>query len=142
MFARFLPLIFIVTYLLISMLQLIASIDGIMYFFGLHWIFAGFAGLLLVFIPGIGPLAGVYGAVAVWGWPPLAAILLFFWPYIFYAIITALGIAGSFFVWKRLFRPFYTASKKDYIDADFTVKEPDDETFKHPPAFIENRDRE
>lgn len=101
-----LPVLFIAAYILISLLQLIASIDGIMHFFGLHWIFAGFAALLLVFIPAVGPLAGVYGAVAVWNWPPILAVLLFFWPYLVYLLLFLFGTSASFFFLEKSFLAF------------------------------------
>lgn len=130
-----LPIIFIATYLIVSLLQFVASLDGIMYFFGLHWIFSIFAALLLLFIPAIGPLAGVYGAVQVWGWPVWAALLLFFWPYIMYGIMLSLGVTTSFFVWKNAFKPF-NHKKNKYIEPEYTVKESPQEI---KPFYIEKK---
>ena len=139
-----LPVLFIAAYILISLLQLIASIDGIMHFFGLHWIFAGFAALLLVFVPAIGPLAGVYGAVAVWNWPPILAILLFFWPYLFYLFLFLFGTTASFMFWKKAFWPFYVArpfkSKQTQdIEPEFSVKEESRNPQEQTTALIEDK---
>ena len=114
-------LLFIISYLLVSLLQIVASVDGILHFFGLHWIFALFAALLLLFIPAIGPLAGVYGAVEVWGWPIWASLILFFWPYILYGILLLFGVSFSF----RGFRIMNKKEKKepDVIDAVYTIKD-------------------
>ena len=117
-----LPVIFAVSYLLLTLVQLVAALDGIMYFFGLHWIFAFFAAFLLAVIPAIGPLAGVYGAVQAWGWPVWAAVLLFFWPYILYAVMLSLGITSSFFFWKKVTKPF-KENEENIIEPEFTVKE-------------------
>lgn len=138
-----LPVLFIISYIVISLLQLIASIDGIMHFFGLHWIFAGFAGLLLVFIPAIGPLAGVYGAVAVWNWPPVLAVLLFFWPYLVYALLFLFGTTASFVLWKKAFWPFYASrpfkSRTQDIEPDFNIKETNDTDPQESMPLIEDK---
>ncbi len=116
-------LFFLISYLIIALLQIVASIDGILYFFGLHWIFALFAAVLLVFIPALGPLAGVYGAVEVWGWSIWASIFLFFWPYILYGILLLFGVSFSFWNFQSMKRYF----KKDpsVIEASYTVKDQD-----------------
>ncbi len=116
-------LFFIISYLFISLIQIIASIDGILYFFGLHWVFALFAALILVFIPGIGPLAGVYGAVEVWGWSILASVFLFFWPYILYGILVLLGISFSFLNFQSMKK--YYKKRPEVIEASYTVKKED-----------------
>ncbi len=138
-----LPVLFIAAYILISLLQLIASTDGIMHFFGLHWIFAGFAALLLVFIPAVGPLAGVYGAVAVWNWPPILAVLLFFWPYLVYLLLFLFGTSASFVFWKKAFWPFYTSrpfkARPQDIEPEFMVKETDSADSSEPAPRIEHK---
>ena len=138
-----LPVLFIIAYIAISLLQLIASIDGIMHFFGLHWIFAGFAGLLLVFIPAIGPLAGVYGAVAVWKWPTVLAVLLFFWPYLIYLFLFLFGTTTSFLLWKKAFWPFYASSpfksRTQDIEPEFSVKKTNGTDSMKSMPFIENK---
>ena len=96
-----LPVLFAVFYMIVTCLQFIAGIDGIMHIFGLHWIFAGFAAALLVFIPAIGPAVGMYGAVVVWQWPVLLALFLFFWPYFFYAGLLLFGTTRAFSFWKK-----------------------------------------
>ena len=131
-----LPVIFAISYLLHTLVQLVAALDGIMYFFGLHWIFAFFAAFLLALIPAIGPLAGVYGAVQAWGWPAWAAVLLFFWPYILYAVMLSLGITSSFFFWKKAFKPF-KEKNENVIEPEFTVKEDSDE--KNDIFYIERK---
>lgn len=118
---RFLLIIlFILSYVVIGILQIVASIDGILYFFGLHWIFAVLAAVLLLFIPAIGPLAGVYGAVMVWDWSVWSALILFFWPYIFYLALIALGFSASFWSAKELRR--YMKGKPKIIDAEYIVQ--------------------
>ncbi len=132
-----LPLIFAISYLIVTLLQFVAALDGIMHFFGLHWIFAIFAAFLLALIPAVGPLAGVYGAVQVWGWPAWAAILLFFWPYVLYAVMLSLGITTSFIFWKKTFAPFRHTAPKD-IEPEYTVKN-DEEDRPDVTIYIERK---
>ena len=114
-------LFFIFSYLIVSVLQFVASIDGIMHFFGLHWIFAFFAAFLLLAIPAIGPLAGVYGAVAAWGWPVWASLLLFFWPYVLYALLFLCGVRISLSFWKKR-----KNAPPQEIEASYVVKNTQD----------------
>ena len=138
-----LPVLLLIAYIAVSLLQLIASIDGIMHFFGLHWIFAGFAALLLVFVPALGPLAGVYGAVTVWGWPSVLAVLLFFWPYLIYLLLFLFGTTASFVLWKKTFWPFYVARpfkrRPQDIEPEYSVKETDDQNDPAQIRFIEHQ---
>lgn len=115
--ALFIPLFFLLSVIIVGALQIIASIDGILHFFDLHWIFAVFAAMLLLFIPAIGPLAGVYGAVAAWGWSIWAALLLFFWPYILYGILALLGLTSALWSFKTI-----KLSRPKVIDAEYIVK--------------------
>ena len=41
------------------------------------------ASLFITFTPFVGPILGIFGAVFVWDWNILFALLLFFWPYFF-----------------------------------------------------------
>ena len=122
-----LPLLFILFYILITVTQFIASLDGIMHILGLHWIFAGLAAALLIFIPAIGPAAGFYGAVVVWKWPVLPVLFLFFWPYFFYAALILFGSTKLLMYWKNTIWPFYSGKRfrfrHDDIEPEFTVKE-------------------
>ena len=116
----FMILLFLFSYVVVGIMQIVASIDGILYFFGLHWIFALLAAVVLVFIPVIGPIAGVYGAVAAWGWSIWSALLLFFWPYVLYLILIALGFSASFWTAKELRK--YMGKGPTIIDAEYVVK--------------------
>ena len=116
------PAIFLISCLLATVLQFIAALDGIMHFFGLHWIFAIFVAGLLALIPAIGPLAGIYGAVQAWGWPVWAAVLLFFWPYLLYAGLLYSGQKASFWFWKQMFASERRPARSD-IEPDYVVKE-------------------
>ena len=120
--ASFFPVFFIV----ITILQFIAGLDGLMHLFNLHWIFAGFAAAVLVLMPAIGPMVGLYGAVAVWEWNIWLALFLFFWPYFIYFGLIMFGATKTLMFWKKAIWPFYSSnpfrSRRD-IEPEFTVKE-------------------
>ena len=118
----FFPVFFIV----ITILQFIAGLDGIMNIFGLHWIFAGLAAAVLVLVPAIGPMVGLYGAVVVWKWNIWLSLFLFFWPYFIYFGLMIFGTTKALMSWKKAVWPFYSSnpfrSRQD-IEPEFTVKE-------------------
>lgn len=117
-------LFFIIFYILIKLLQFFAGVEGIIHLLGLHWIFSGFAALILLFIPVIGPFVGVYGAVQGWGWSPIWAILLFFGYYFIYFFLFLSGAKVSFDIWKKIFSPSDTFRHgQQDIEPDFTVKQ-------------------
>jgi len=121
------PVLLSIFYIVVTVTQYVANIDGIMHILGLHWIFAGFAAALLFFIPTIGPIAGFYGAVVVWKWPILPVLFLFFWPYFIYAVLFLFGATKLLMFWKNMIRPFYSFKRfkfsQDDIEPEFTVKE-------------------
>ncbi|USG61466.1 hypothetical protein NBZ79_00560 [Sneathiella marina] len=74
-------------YFLLGVFQIAAIMAGVEYWLGWHWVFSAFIGLFLAYIPVIGTVAGVTGAIYGWGWPVLQAVVLFFGPLAFIFII-------------------------------------------------------
>ena len=74
---------FQIGYFVVGLVQLLAVWDGVEYLFGFDSFFgsfvAFFVSLFLAYIPIVGSLAGVYGAVNVWDWSLVKSLLLFFW---------------------------------------------------------------
>lgn len=66
-------------YLVIGFAQLFAISDGIQHATGLGLLVSLIISAITTYIPLLGPGLGVYGAINVWGWPAVQAILLFFW---------------------------------------------------------------
>lgn len=75
------PSAFYIAYLLVGTLQLIAILSAFwMWCDDWHWFFKYFAllvGFAVSYIPIVGSIIGVFGAISAWGWSPLWAILLF-----------------------------------------------------------------
>jgi hypothetical protein len=68
-----------IAYLVIGLVQLFAIMDGVAHALSINKFFAALIALFLTYIPLVGSIAGVYGAVNVWDWGWLQAVVLFFW---------------------------------------------------------------
>ncbi len=84
-----------IAYLLLGLFQIAATFDGVQHLLGVHWLVAGFIGLVLGAFPLIGTAAGVYGATAAWGWSLMSALGLFFGPLVVIAAISMMAQAGG-----------------------------------------------
>jgi len=74
------PTIGFVLFLALGLLQTAAIIGGLEDWVGLHWVIAVPLALLLAYIPIVGTVVGMFGAVTAWHWSWLQAFLLFFGP--------------------------------------------------------------
>lgn len=90
---NFLTAIWFIGILGFGLLQISATIAGLEYWFGGYAVIAIFIGLFVGGIPFIGGIAGMVGAVHVWHWSWMGAILLFFGVPIIG--LTIAGIAGG-----------------------------------------------
>ena len=79
-----------VTFLIMSILQFFAILDGFEIWLGLHWIIAAPLALFTAGIPIIGTIIGMCGAVHAWDWSWWSAFLLFCGPFI--VVFTIAGI--------------------------------------------------
>ena len=84
-----------------GLMQLAAIMAGVEDWLGLHWIIAAPISFILAYIPIVGPILGIIGAVKIWKWNILLAIALFFWPYILYVI--AFVFVGGASVFESIF---------------------------------------
>lgn len=82
-------IILVPVFLIMGFVQLFAVMDGIEYAIGLGGILGFFLSLIIAYIPILGSLTGMYGAVNVWDFSLFQAILLFFWMYPFFIILSA-----------------------------------------------------
>lgn len=70
---------FFIAYMVIGFAQLFAIMDGVEYATGIGGFFVFFIAIFTTYIPLLGSVAGVYGAVNVWDWSIWQAGALFFW---------------------------------------------------------------
>ncbi len=82
-------LFFYIAYFVMGIVQLFAIMDGIDYATGIGGIFGFFIALFTTYIPLLGAGLGVYGAVNVWDWHWIQAVLLYFW---FIPVIIVFGL--------------------------------------------------
>jgi hypothetical protein len=78
-------------FLVMGFVQLFAVMDGIEYAIGLGGILNFFLSLFIAYIPILGSLTGMYGAINVWDFSLWQAILLFFWMYPVFIVISAIS---------------------------------------------------
>lgn len=88
---------FTIGYLLVGVIQFFALWDGLNYALGLPSIVGFILSIFLTYIPIIGTLLGIYGAVNVWGWDLIRAVLLFFWYVPVLLVVLLIGGIGSLF---------------------------------------------
>lgn len=72
-------LFFFLAYFVIGLVQLFAIVDGVEYATGISGFFAFLIGVFTTYIPILGAILGVYGAVNVWDWSLVQSLVLFFW---------------------------------------------------------------
>lgn len=82
-----------IAYLILGLFQLAAVMAGLEDWMGLHWIIAAPLALFIAYIPLVGTIVGMFGAVTAWHWSWLQAGVLFLGPFVVIAVM-AMG-AGA-----------------------------------------------
>lgn len=95
--AGFIPLI----YFGIGLLQIAAIQSGIKDWWGWHWLIAMIIAIPIAYIPVVGTVVGIMGAIKSWEWSPMLSILLFGWPYVLFAIVLVGGGVSEVFARLR-----------------------------------------
>ena len=93
------PLVYI-AYVILGLFQLAAIMAGLEAWVGLHWIIAAFLAFFLAYMPVVGTIVGMFGAVTAWHWSWLQAWGLFFGPLV---VILVLAIKSGVLqkLWKK-----------------------------------------
>lgn len=87
--------VFAVLYFGLGVVQLFAIVDGVQHALGLPGFIAFLLALFTTWIPLLGTVLGVYGAVNVWRWDLIPSLLLFGLPLIIASVfLLTVGIAG------------------------------------------------
>lgn len=91
---NFLGAIVGIAYVCLGIFQFVAMFAGLTDWIGLHWMIAGPVSLLIAYIPLVGTVLGIMGAMTAWNWPLLHALALFLGPLV---VIAALALASGAF---------------------------------------------
>ena len=83
----------VIGYIVLGLFQFAAVVAGLEEWVGLHWIIAVPLSIFIAYIPLIGTVVGMFGAVTAWHWSWVQAGSLFFGPFI---VVAALSIASGF----------------------------------------------
>ena len=81
-------------YFALGLLQLAAILAGLQDWLGLHWLIALLGALLCAYIPLLGTILGMAGAVTAWAWPWSLALALFFGPF----MLLLAFVAGEYLI--------------------------------------------
>ena len=90
-----------IAYFMVSLVQLFAIMDGVAFALNINKFFSAMIALFITYIPLVGSIAGVYGAVNVWDWGFLQTAVLFFWYIPVFIAIALIGGAGELFSRSR-----------------------------------------
>ena len=80
-----------IAYFVIGIVQLFAIVDGLKYSLDIGGFFAFIIAIFVTYIPLLGSVSGIYGAVNVWDWSIWQAGALFFWYIPVFAVMFAVG---------------------------------------------------
>lgn len=86
-----------IAYFVVGIVQFFAIMDGLSYGLNIGRFLAGIVAVFITYIPLLGSIVGVYGAVDVWHWGWPQALVLFFWYVPVFLVILAVGRAGELF---------------------------------------------
>lgn len=75
-----------VAYFFLGILQFVFITAGVQDWLGVHWFFSAFVAFILAYMPVVGTVLGILGAVSGFGWNFPLAIIFFCWPYVMFAI--------------------------------------------------------
>ncbi|AKE95975.1 hypothetical protein CWR40_001187 [Cronobacter sakazakii] len=88
-------------YLAVGLIQFSAIISGLESWWGLHWIIAGVLAFFIAYIPVLGAIVGMVGAMDVWHWEWWQAGGLFFGVMILTVIFVGLTSILEWFSSRR-----------------------------------------
>ncbi len=71
-----------ISYILLGFLQFFSIMAGLKSWLGIHWILRGILAFIVAYIPILGPVTGIMGAIKGWNWSISTSILLFTFPYV------------------------------------------------------------
>ncbi|WP_260617791.1 hypothetical protein [Klebsiella pneumoniae] len=85
-----------IVYIVVGLFQLAAIMAGLESWWGIHWLIAAPVAFIISYIPLVGSIVGMIGAMDVWRWEWWQAGLLFFGGLVF---AIACGGMSSFLEW-------------------------------------------
>jgi hypothetical protein len=87
--------VLMIGYLLLGLFQLAAVMAGLVDWVGLHWLFAALVAMFIAYIPVVGTVLGIVGAVTAWDWHWLMATALFAGPFLVMLVLVLGGAAAD-----------------------------------------------
>jgi hypothetical protein len=75
----------------VSIFQVYATADGVAHFTGWSSLASWLIAIVMGWMPLLGTVTGIYGAITAWNWPLYGAVTFFTWPIVL--VIVWIGIA-------------------------------------------------
>lgn len=85
----------IIGYLLLGLFQLAAVMAGLVDGMGLHWLLAALVAMFTAYVPVLGTVLAVVGAVTAWDWHWLMATAVFAGPFLLMLVLVLGGAAAE-----------------------------------------------
>jgi len=80
-----------IAYILVGFVQILAMIKGVQIWLGIPWIMAAILSTIIAYIPLVGMIAGIKGAMVAWGWTLGTSVAFFCWPLALYGLLCIVG---------------------------------------------------
>ena len=87
-----------VAYLVVGFIGIVAMVHGISYWLPIPKLLACFMAMVIVWIPLVGSIFCVKGAMVAWNWTLIGALTFFGWPYV---LFLGASLVGALFERKR-----------------------------------------
>lgn len=84
--------LFGIAYFVLGLIQCAAIFSGMAEWTGLHWIISGPLALFVAYVPILGTVVGIFGAMSAWGWSLVQGVGLFLGPI---ALILVIGLIAA-----------------------------------------------
>jgi hypothetical protein len=86
----------VLSYVGLGIAQFFAIMEGLGTWLGVPWVISLVITFFLAYMPIIGTVTGIMGAIKGWGWTYPGAILFFCWPYGLALVVTALVLIADY----------------------------------------------
>jgi hypothetical protein len=91
----------VIVFVVMGLVQMFATVAGLQDVLGISAFFAFTLAFFVTWIPVVGTILGMWGAIAAWDWPWYAAVALFMWPYLLFVPMMAGGAISDRFSGRR-----------------------------------------
>ena len=89
--SAFVTAAFYIVYFVVGLFAFFAIWAGVEHAFGFNSFFVFCTAAILAYVPVVGIGLGIWGAITVWSWPWYWAVALYFGPFVFVSLLSAIN---------------------------------------------------